>query len=813
MSELKGIVNTKAKLNGTINTSVKQRGIVSVGGTLIGAEMARRGLKGEKGDTGDTGVGISSIAKTGTAGKVDTYTITYTNGNTATFTVTNGNDGNTPVITASKVGKTTTISADGTAIAYILDGDDGNSPVITTSKVGKTTTILADGTSIGTVLDGDDGNSPVITTTKTGGTTTIYADGVSIGTVDDGDKGDEPIITASKTGKVTTVYVDGTSIATINDGDDGNTPVITASKTGTTTTIYADGVAIATIEDGTTAHDVPSGGTSGQVLAKQSNTDYDLEWVNQAGGGAKNVWYGTCSTSASSSPKTVTTTSGDFTLTTGNILCVLFAHANALSGATLEVDGNTAKAAYPMDGVSDISNRWGSNELVMFAYDGSKFILLDQSLASTTAYGITKLNNTVTSTSTSEAATAKAVKTAYENCGVTDVTLDGSSVVSSGVAALTSPTIPTKTSDLVNDSLFAKGHIACFHGTCSTAAGTAEKAVTCTDFKSSDLVAGACIVVEFDNDNSAAIADLCLNVNSTGAYNIKYNNAGTMANIDKASHLKAAAYMFYFNGTYWVMSGFDVNTDTVGYTIRHNGASLPTKTAMYRYRIMFTSADGNYFVPANSSSSTSASSSKTVTTEKIDPFAPIYYYASSTAVTAGNRPTVSNVTQQYNSITLGYSFNRTGAALTLTSWQPVYIKCAPQTDGSAKIDADNPFVQTLPSTADGKIYILLGYATAATTIEMVLEHPVYYFKDGAIREWVNVPANLSNYTNDVGYLTSYTETDPVFSASTAAGITSTDVSNWNNGKLSLDTTAATGTTDGDLYAAIVALEWDSDVIE
>jgi hypothetical protein len=29
------------------------------------------------------------------------------------------------------------------------------------------------------------------------------------------------------------------------------------------------------------------------------------------------------------------------------------------------------------------------------------------------------------------------------------------------------------------------------------------------------------------------------------------------------------------------------------------------------------------------------------------------------------------------------------------------------------------------------------------------------------------------------YLTSYTETDPIFSASAAAGITATDISNWN----------------------------------
>ena len=52
------------------------------------------GPQGETGATGATGNGIASITKTGTAGLVDTYTITYTNGQTTTFTVTNGESKN-----------------------------------------------------------------------------------------------------------------------------------------------------------------------------------------------------------------------------------------------------------------------------------------------------------------------------------------------------------------------------------------------------------------------------------------------------------------------------------------------------------------------------------------------------------------------------------------------------------------------------------------------------------------------------------------------------------------------------------------------
>ena len=56
----------------------------------ITCPIGPQGETGATGATGATGNGIASIAKTGTSGLVDTYTITYTNGQTTTFTVTNG---------------------------------------------------------------------------------------------------------------------------------------------------------------------------------------------------------------------------------------------------------------------------------------------------------------------------------------------------------------------------------------------------------------------------------------------------------------------------------------------------------------------------------------------------------------------------------------------------------------------------------------------------------------------------------------------------------------------------------------------------
>lgn len=55
--------------------------------------ILKKQIQSEGGTPGPAGVGIQKIEKTGTEGLVDTYTITYTNGQTTTYTVTNGADG------------------------------------------------------------------------------------------------------------------------------------------------------------------------------------------------------------------------------------------------------------------------------------------------------------------------------------------------------------------------------------------------------------------------------------------------------------------------------------------------------------------------------------------------------------------------------------------------------------------------------------------------------------------------------------------------------------------------------------------------
>ena len=74
---------------------------------------------------GAEGPGITSIIKTSTVGLVDTYTITYGNGQTATFTVTNGEPGRDGTDGTDGVTFTPSVSSTG-VISWTNDGGQQN---------------------------------------------------------------------------------------------------------------------------------------------------------------------------------------------------------------------------------------------------------------------------------------------------------------------------------------------------------------------------------------------------------------------------------------------------------------------------------------------------------------------------------------------------------------------------------------------------------------------------------------------------------------------------------------------------------------
>lgn len=249
-----------------------------------------------------------------------------------------------------------------------------------------------------------------------------------------------------------------------------------------------------------------------------------------------------------------------------------------------------------------------------------------------------------------------------------------------------------------------------------------------------DLRDGTCVLLK--NGVVTSAANFTININDLGAKPV-YNN---MAEATRQTTLFNKDYTMLFiydssrvQGGAWILyRGYDSNTNTIGYSLRTNYSTLPVSSYTARYRLLFTSSDKTKYVPANNSSSTNATAKKDVNQEKIDPFGNIKYYYSTTTLQQGSNPSVAVLWDQYN-IALGYSFNNTGVALTLTPYLPVYLKCSLQNDGSAIMDQGEPIVQILPSLEDNYIYIHLGVASSATQIELVMNHPVYQYKNGKIQ--------------------------------------------------------------------------------
>ncbi len=275
------------------------------------------------------------------------------------------------------------------------------------------------------------------------------------------------------------------------------------------------------------------------------------------------------------------------------------------------------------------------------------------------------------------------------------------------------------------------------------------------------------VAVMLKNGVVTSVSGFTININGLGEKPV-YSNMGTGHDTTAPTrdttifNINYTMLLVYstdiVSGGGWICyRGYDSNTNTIGYQVRTNSGNLPSSDTCARYRLLLTSADNTKWVPINISTSTDATTARTLNTRAIDPFGPIVYNSTNGSVTSGSRPAVTTLWQQYT-LTVGYSY-----VLSMTAWKPVYLQCTPQTNGSAVMNA---LTQTLPSSKDGKIYIYLGIAYSSTAMELRTEHPVYYYDGSGIKLWSgsNIPTKTSDLTNDSGFLTSYTETDPTVPA-------------------------------------------------
>ena len=128
----------------------------------------------------------------------------------------------------------------------------------------------------------------------------------------------------------------------------------------------------------------------------------------------QSVYYGVCDTAADTQTKTVTI-DGITSLFNGLQVRIRFTNAQTYDGQPqLNINSLGAKGITIRKDVAAPRYLWNEGEILDFVYDGTNFVAVDQTYASTTFFGMTKLVDSISSTATDKAATPNSVKQAYD---------------------------------------------------------------------------------------------------------------------------------------------------------------------------------------------------------------------------------------------------------------------------------------------------------------------------------------------------------------------------------------------------------------
>ena len=343
----------------------------------------------------------------------------------------------------------------------------------------------------------------------------------------------------------------------------------------------------------------------------------------------------------------------------------------------------------------------------------------------------------------------------------------------------------TSNSYILNKPIIGNAKI--FYGTCSTAAATVNKEVVCESFTSEDLVKGALIFVTFDTTNSGAVADISLNVNNTGAKHItKLYNTTANPNLTAAGELKAnKTYLFGYDGTYWVCLTLDYNSTGTSMSVAEyqagTGSSARTITPArlkeaISYWMVKNQADWN----------------------ETDETLPSYIL---------NKPTIPSIaglaTEQYVNTAVAGIVNSAPETLDTLNELATALGNDPNFAATTATALGNRVTKDELAGLGYITYTQLsaqGYLTSVpntyptyTAIE-AMGYATYSYVQSAYAYILNIINEdelvTSTALNDhntristlenAGYITSFNESDPIFVASAAHDISSSDITAWNN---------------------------------
>ena len=114
---------------------------------------------------------------------------------------------------------------------------------------------------------------------------------------------------------------------------------------------------------------------------------------------------------------------------------------------------------------------------------------------------------------------------------------------------------------------------------------------------------------------------------------------------------------------------------------------------------------------------------------------------------AGDCNASSTTTNTYDQINFTIT---TTQNITLTAYKPVYIKGKLSGTTFTPVST-TPLTQTIPSTDDGYVYILLGNATSTTAVFLLDDHRLFAYKNGVFGELAQHSMTASTFTSGYKY--------------------------------------------------------------
>lgn len=299
------------------------------------------------------------------------------------------------------------------------------------------------------------------------------------------------------------------------------------------------------------------------------------------------------------------------------------------------------------------------------------------------------------------------------------------------------PAIPSKHSDLDDlngDSNYQHltaeekaqfGKIIHF-GTCTTASATVAKEVTIAGYTPSlgDII---CITYTLGSTASAPT----LSINGGSAINIQLN--GINANTTVHTIVANAEVKYCYDGTYWQMFGSQRTSDSNSMELDYMGVACKVGAETTRWKILMQGTDDRFY-PLTIGNATTTD--KTISTAEFKIGGLVVWYATTATLAAGS----SSLTMytEYNSANFTYAINK--AAYSLTANTNMYLKGTINSSGNFVLDnttTTSAFVEVLPTTDDGFVYMFLGYSYSNNAFKLMQQHPIYWYKDGELRPYGN----------------------------------------------------------------------------